>query len=295
MKDKLLRLIFRVAKLLLYRKKIFASRKHKSDSENGYYALAILKILKSQKSFDNFKKSYFYREILEHVTYDQGAQYLKILQSRKDNILDKALISVLINDDVGSPLKYKYNNVDFPLSTTTLRYVKVASDLKNLFGSDLGSVAEIGCGYGGQALINDQLLKVKNSTLFDLPFVIKLIDRYLNEFLLNGSYKSTLINKEEPHKYDLVISNYAFSELPAELQIVYINKVLKNSTKGYLTMNSGLNNFSPKGKLSLNDLHKYLPKFEVFEEDPLTGSNNYILVWGHNIDLSDKIFKKKII
>lgn len=82
-------------------------------------------------------------------------------------------------------------------------------------------VAEIGCGYGGQTLVNDQLLNVKSAGLFDLPFVNKLIDRYLNAHLLKGAYYTTVINKEIPQNYDLVISNYAFSELPKKLQLTY--------------------------------------------------------------------------
>ena len=58
--------------------------------------------------------------------------------------------------------------------------------------------------------------------LFDLPKVNKLIERYLNSHLLKGSYKTTTLNQEISEKYDLVISNYAFSELPKSLQIKYI-------------------------------------------------------------------------
>ena len=160
-------------------------------------------------------------------------------------------------------------------------------------GDDLGSVAEIGCGYGGQALVNDQLLEVKHTTLFDLPFVNKLIERYLDTYLLNGAYKVTTINKEVCRDYDLVISNYAFSELPKKLQLKYIDKLLAKSSRGYLTMNSGLVDSCSAGKLSIDELRDILPQFEVFEENPLTSPYNYIIAWGYDSIFSNKMMKIK--
>lgn len=274
------------------RAKVFAhSKEYRSDSENGYYASSVMRALKNQKAFDNFKRSYSYRDILEHVSEDLGRLYLNILETRNDSILSRGLSTVLISDHVGNPIKYQYASYESPLSPTTLRYLKVTSDLKILFGSSLGHVAEIGCGYGGQTLVNDQLLKVKSARLFDLPFVNKLIDRYLNSYLLNGAYATSVINKEEPRDYDLVISNYAFSELPKILQLTYLKKVLVNSKKGYLTMNTGLDNASSTGKLTLSELTELLPEFRVIEEEPLTADQNYIIVWGHSEDALEKHFK----
>lgn len=274
------------------RAKVFAhALEYRSDSENGNYASAVMHALKNQKAFDNFKRSYSYRDILEHVSEDEGRSYLDILEDRNDSILSYGLSTVLISDQVGNPIKYHYAGYENPLSPTTLRYLKVSSDLKILFGSSLGQVAEIGCGYGGQTLVNDQLLDVQSARCFDLPFVCKLIDRYLNAHLLIGAYATTLINKEEPRDYDLVISNYAFSELPKTLQMAYIKKVLSKSNKGYLTMNSGLGNARSTGKLTLSELTELLPEFRMIEEDPLTSDTNYIIVWGHSEDALEKHFK----
>jgi len=275
-----------------FKGKFFAYLKeYRSESENGHYASAVMHALKSQKSFDNFKRSYSYREILEHVSEDQGRAYLEILESRDDSILSLGLSTVLKSDDVGNPIKYHYGKYEIPFSPTTLRYLKVASDLKILFGSSLGQVAEIGCGYGGQTLVNDQLLDVQSARLFDLPFVNKLIDRYLNAHLFKGAYFTTVINKEEPRNYDLVISNYAFSELPKMLQLSYIRKVLIKAKKGYLTMNSGLGNTRSSGKLDIIELRKLLPEFSIIKETPLTADQNYIIVWGHTQEDLEKYFE----
>lgn len=266
-----------------FKTKIFNhAKKYRSDSENGIYLTAILNILKNQKYFENFKRNYLYKETLEHVSEKQGAEYLEVLKTNNIEIFNLAIKTVLLSDSQGNPFKFKYNDCQIPLSPTTLRYVKVASDLEKLFGKELGDVVEIGCGYGGQTLVNDQLLNVRKATLFDLPLVNKLIDRYLDAYLLRGAFKTTVLNKESVSEYDLVISNYAFSELPKELQLKYIDKVLSHCKKGYLTMNDGLGTERSIGKLSFKELSSFLPKFEILEEKPLTGQHNYIIVWGHD-------------
>jgi hypothetical protein len=268
----------------------FHRSEFRSDSENGRYAASVDRALRSQKAFDNFKRDKNYREILEHVSREKGAQYLEILQSRNDGILDLGLNSVLVSDDIGNPIKHSYEGFSVPLSPTTLRYLKVASDLRLLFGDDLGNVAEIGCGYGGQAIVNDQLLKVTFATLFDLPIVSRLIERYLDSYLLRGGYQATTINKTIPADYDLVISNYAFSELPKEVQMAYVNKILRTSKRGYLTMNSGLSGDRSIGKFSLGELRNLLPEFNVFQENPETSPHNYVIVWGQTIVSPEEVF-----
>ena len=274
--------------------RVFAHRaEYRSDSENGKYGAAVMKALTSQNAFDNFKQNRAYRKIVEHVSREHGEAYLQIVLARKDGLLQAAAETVFKSDDVGNPVKYRYEGMEGALSPTTLRYVKVASDLKGLFGDKIGRVAEIGCGYGGQALVNDQLLTISHATLFDLPFVNELIRKYLNSMLLNGAYSVSTINEALPASYDLAISNYAISELPSVLQRKYIEKVVANAARGYLTMNSGLSGNRSAGKLSIEQLREMLPAFEIFEEAPLTSPFNYIIVWGHDKDFAAKHFTPK--
>ena len=269
---------------------------NKSDSEKrGNYLYSINKVLNSKRNFKNFKRDKNIHEVIENVDEKLGTKYLNILKSRNDGIIDKGLEMLLINDSIGNPFKYKYPGYKPLLSPVTLRYLKVASDINILFGNTFNKVAEIGCGYGGQALVNDYLFFIKESKLFDLPYVNKLIDKYLNYFLFKGSYKTTIINKEKVSNYDLVISNYAFSEMPKELQIIYLDKVLINSKRGYLTMNTGIGGSRGSNKLSLLELKNLLPNFVVLQEDPLTYKYNYLIVWGfENKNLSKYFAIKKL-
>jgi len=118
--------------------------------------------------------------------------------------------------------------------------------------------------------------------MFDLPEANLLIEKYLKNFSILAKYEtSTLDSFNEESDFDLVISNYAFSEIGRNEQIKYINRVLSKSKRGYLTMNSGKKNSEFKhNHLLLDELEDLLPKFKVLEEKPLIWEDNYIIVWG---------------
>ena len=81
--------------------------------------------------------------------------------------------------------------------------------------------------------------------------------------------------------WDLVISNYAFSELPYLVQEQYIKNVILKSKNGFMIMNSGRTNITGRstGKHSISDLLKIIPNSRICEEEPLTGPDNFILIW----------------
>lgn len=253
---------------------------NRSDSDNGRYVASVQEAVRDYNAFNNFKRDPRYQEILEHVSYEHGKMYLNIIESESpDLLLD--IDSYKDNDLIGGATTYEYPNVG-QISANTLRYIKVASDIRNLFGSDIGDkIAEIGVGYGGQMLISDKILKFKQYDLFDLPPVLDLTRKYLESHILKSSYNTLTLNQHRGDTdYDLVISNYAFSELPAKLQLVYIQKIISRSSRGYMTMNSGLPNCPySQGKLSLDQLQNLLPSFRTVSDNHRP-DQNYIIVWG---------------
>ena len=221
--------------------------------------------------------------VLEHVTAEQGAAYLDIIKSDSPFLVSR-INEFKENDIEGGPIMSTYDDIG-EISPSTLRYLKVASDLYNLFGVDIGSnIAEIGGGYGGQLLINDKIFQFKEYHLFDLPPVLELASKYLESHFLNNSYRTCTMNQcSGSISYDLVISNYAFSELPKRLQKKYAEKVLSKARRGYLTMNSGLPNSTfQNDKLTIFELEEILPRFDVIEETP-SCPGNYIVVWGRSV------------
>lgn len=269
--------------LKIFTKKYFKTiNSYRSESDNGFYLHIIEKATNNYKTFKNFKNHPFYSEILEHVSYSQGKQYLDCIIKNDKNLLYK-IDKFLENDKIGNPKKYYYKEIDKVISPTTLRYIKVASDIKKIFSDKIDNIVEIGCGYGGQYLILDKLINIQNYLLIDLYEVTKFIEKYLECYVLNSIYETKTINKiSQNNSWDLVISNYAFSELPSATQHNYINKILLKSKNGYMTMNSGIDTSAfQKNHFSLKEIIKLMPNIKIIPEEPLTHKGNYIIVWGN--------------
>lgn len=258
-----------------------ADPSHRSSSDDGRYTVFCDRAAGSSRAFRSFRRHPDYVPILEHVTLELGQAYLETLLRWAPHVLER-INDFKVNDLVGEPITHAYEGIG-RISPTTLRYLKVAADLEACFDwSATTAVAEIGVGYGGQLLCADRLLPFRSWTLFDLPPVLRLAARYLESHLLRGSYRATTLNQSPPTSFDLVVSNYAFSELPSVVQLGYLHKIISQTRCGYLTMNSGQagNPFSD-GHLTLDVLKHKLPPCEVFNEFPQSSSNNYVILWGH--------------
>ena len=85
--------------------------------------------------------------------------------------------------------------------------------------------------------------------------------------------------------YDLVISNYAFSELKREVQEDYFANVVQKSKRGYFTYND----ISPKEyvALSAEEFAGRIEGAEIFKELPTTAPKNVLVVWGHNREFAE--------
>lgn len=260
-------------------KSLFSNSENQSDSQATFYQNSIEKILHNEKAFKNFRRIFDYREILEHVDYKLGMKYLERIQTLNPEIL-KDFGPFKENDHQGNPRIFK-----FPLigktSPTTLRYVSVSAEIQKIFKKEnFDTITEIGGGYGGQALIFDKTLRFQNYNIFDLPEVQKLIKRYLSFFKVTGISFPDLYTTHFIAS-DLVISNYAFSELPKDLQVLYLERVLKHAKNGYMQMNSGGSNLTGRsvGKLSIEEIRSAIPQIEILDEIPMTGPDNYLIIW----------------
>lgn len=254
---------------------------NRSVSDNGAYIAAVQAALLSPKVFARFKKMPAYRAILEHVTEIGGSEYLEIIRRESPDILD-SIDALKDNDLVGGGDVFDYPGVG-RIGPSTLRYIKVASDLRRYFGDEFGCVAEIGVGYGGQLLVSDRLMSIERCDLLDLAPVLRLASKYLEAHVLRGSYRAVTLNQHPGDvTYDLVVSNYAFSELPSALQKRYVEKIMMRAKRGYLTMNSGRPGCAfLDDKLALEDLMSMIPGIEILPERPSTHPGNYIVIWGH--------------
>ncbi|MBR2774924.1 MAG: hypothetical protein IKD73_08075 [Selenomonadaceae bacterium] len=111
-----------------------------SISDNNRYPAYCYSASKNDAEFVNFKQNPIYRRILEHVPPQQGSVYLeKVLENKELHLSIQDWEYILRNDSIGNPDKAQYSIVDlkFECSPTTLRYMKVLSDISKLFPEDI--------------------------------------------------------------------------------------------------------------------------------------------------------------
>jgi putative sugar O-methyltransferase len=247
-----------------------------SISDNQIYPNFCNKASMDLKKFSNFRRNKVYKRILEHVSFDFGKAYL---QETPESLL-KNIESFKNNDKWGNPELFEYPGIG-KISPTTLRYIKVLGDLLSLFKQlNKLNICEIGVGYGGQCRIINSVTSPDKYTLVDIKPALSLTQRYLDNYILNSVVRYKTMNELEIQNYDLVISNYAFSELPRSIQDVYLSKIILNSKKGYITFNE----ISPGyfNSYKREELIDIIPNSRIIEEKPLTHPKNCIIVWGVN-------------
>jgi putative sugar O-methyltransferase len=247
-----------------------------SISENNLYNKFCLEAANDSSIFKNFKVNSVYNAILEHVTPYTGNEYYEVVKKYYSDSID-LIDKIKINDLYGSPQIFDYYFGSF--SPTTLRYLKVAAELKHCFNNIQNlNILEIGGGYGGQALISKVIHNFNSWTIVDLPEVVKLQQTYLKHFDSSNIESISYLDKYDTKKYDLVVSNYAFSECIRDVQLNYIEKVMSNNEKIYMTLNFiQTEDVRFNNMLSLEELTKTL-NVKVYEEKPSTHPTNVIVL-----------------
>jgi hypothetical protein len=253
----------------------------------GDFAALIWRAVTDPRVFAVFRRDPHYISVVETVWETTGRAYL-------DRIGDDTVRGICLRsaaaDTVGGPLTYAYEDVQ--VAPTTLRYGKVLCDLIDLFPHFpvLEEIAEIGIGHGGQARIiaeyaHSARLRLRAYTCLDMLPVLLLGREYLEHFRLDIQFRF-LSKVELPRdaRWDLAISNYAFSEFDRTLQEEYLDRVLRRAEAGYLTMNSGLwrGEWNGHACFTAEELCGSLANAALLDEDPLTAPDNYILVFGRH-------------
>jgi hypothetical protein len=115
--------------------------------------------------------------------------------------------------------------------------------------------------------------------LFDIPEVLALANRFLDVSGTDLRVVDTCDGRiPDTCSSDLLISNYAFSELHREVQEMYWERVVRNSSRGYVTYNHIA---PPEAKsLTASEFAARIPGARVLPEFPLTHPANVIVVWG---------------
>ena len=233
-----------------------------------------------------FKSNPNYTYMLEHVDAIQGNNYLNEI-ANKFSVLYTENKNYLIelchrNDLYGNCKKNSFENFT-TCSPTNLRYILhsllILTYAKecNLYTLD---VVEIGGGYGGLCFYINNIAKLFNInintyTIFDLEEPLLLQNKYLDALNINDTCTDTgtgtkmnyftIENFENINQNSFLISNYAFSEIPIDIQKEYTDKLLNPYISyGFITWNE-------------IDLYKFIDNkiVSIEREFPLTGPNNY--------------------
>ena len=245
------------------------------SDQNAYVKLCELAVSNGDV-FSKFRRCNEYRLILEHVTKRFGKQYLDIAMKNVNAL--EYYKKIAPQNKIGNPVNLRFNEIGFS-SPTTIRYLKVLLQLIELFGKlDDKVICEIGVGFGGQAHAITVNQKVKKYVLYDLPPVLELNKKFLGEFGTLGAFE--FIDGRDPSEKnsDLLISNYAFSELTRDVQLMYLERVILKAKSGYITWNE-LSYIELDG-LSVKELLNIIPNSFLIPEEPNTYRNNVIIVWG---------------
>ena len=235
-----------------------------------------------------FKSNPNYVYMLEHVSGQQGSDYSNEIQTRFNlfyNQNKNYLIELCnINDLYGKTNKITYTNFT-TCSPTNLRYILHSllilsyineCKLNNIDNMDNIDIIEIGGGYGGLCFYVNKLAKLFNITIntytiFDLQEPLLLQKKYLEKLNVNtmttiNYYDVNNINHIQNLKLNsFLISTYAFSEIPLELQKEYTNKVLNvYVSHGFIAWNN-------------IDVYNFIENKNITSERefPLTGNKNY--------------------
>lgn len=236
----------------------------------------------NESVFVNFKRNPNYQQVLEHVLYETGCQYLDVIVKDYPYLIPY-FDQFRENDLLGNPITYSFREYGV-FSPTTLRYIKTLGDLVHKFG-DLSNkhIVEIGGGYGGLCKVLSTL-NFASYTLIDLPECNALSKKYVEKLGIPNVFfiDSTELQDHELGTYDLIISNYAFSEIEKKEQVVYLEKLIKHIPNGYMIMNF-ISHYSNLQSLSIEELISILydanKSGKVEKEYPLTHPDNLLVTW----------------
>lgn len=266
----------------------------KSASDNDEYPLFCALAAAHDEVFNTFRQNPVYQSILEHFSFEDGLAYLKAIELENPNLLE-SIDLFKTNDQFGGAQIYNYEKYG-AICPSTIHYIKQLSSLEKHFG-DLTDkdIVEIGGGYGGLAKLVMDRFKIKSYTIYDLPEVNELTKKYLSKF--GDKYIKKIdfgdLNKESERKYNICISNCAFTECTPVIQDLYLQKVIKYSIKGIMIYNFRVESYHPV--ILLNKFEQLGLKGLGAEYPSQSMPIFFILVWNSNIKLNLLPYKRRYL
>ena len=253
-----------------------------SITDESNYLEAVAEALSRPEAFNSFRSNVAIRQTYDHVSYDLAKEYLSRIGMTSVRPLVKKIRDIAL---YGNARTFYFRSAGLS-SPTVLRYLKIAKDLAHLFQlSKIAQIHEIGVGFGGQSMVVHRLYGLHNFVFMDLPEVNELAQRCCGS-LCPDMTVATLDGRNPPQQQpELLISNYAFSELDRATQEIYFERVVKNSRSGYMI----LNQLSQKhlGGMTPRELQSRIDGSKLYPEIPESSPGNSLIVWGTERELPE--------
>ena len=259
-----------------------------SASDNGAYPAFCVAAANDESLFATFRREPTYLQIVEHFGYDDGLTFLNSIKSRAPELL-RNVDRFRTNDMHGSPVVYEYADLG-ELSPSTLRYICHLANILEHFPDLSGArVIEIGGGYGGLCDIVTSWVNIASYTLVDLPQAMLLQDAWLTHTMLAEQRKKVsfwnVLSGELPpnEEFDLVISNFAFTECTPAIQDAYLEEIARRSKAGFILYNVRPESYHPA--VLISKLQRCVQSaVKSFPETPSTAATNFLLVYGSALE-----------
>ena len=223
-------------------------------------------VLNDPEKLKDFRKYGEVREMCECFNQSQGNGYREHLLKEYNHIYTTNLIDIS-ESPIGNPVVDQYG-----FSPNTEHHLLKAAQIRSVFGDmTADSIVEIGGGYGGLCRILLDAFNLKSYDIIDVPAMIRLQQYFLEKSLPSEAFKKiTFINAFEISEnfsktWDLCISTIALSEQKKEIQMFYIDRIIKNSNAVYL-INNVIFNGNLKREEFINKIsqtHKLLLPVEI--------------------------------
>ena len=254
--------------------------------DQSVFTESCLKAISNEEFFASFKRDPFYSLLYQGYSFEEGAGFLQAIESDHPSLIAH-FDAFRSSDAIGNPRTYDYGKHGI-FSPTTLRHILIAGIIQEKM-KDVGTehIIQIGAEYGGLCKALHALSLWKSYTLVDLPEHLALARQVLEKQGISGVHYLTLDEIPVKGNYDLVISDYSFSEFARPLQKMCIERILFQARSGYLLgypflKHFGVDPFSPK-ELKALCLKKIFSLDMHLDEGERA---DYQLVWRNSSDFS---------
>ncbi|MGD7653431.1 MAG: hypothetical protein ACQCXQ_09480 [Verrucomicrobiales bacterium] len=181
-----------------------------------------------------FRRRKSVRQVVETLAPSDGRHFAKWIASHHPEFLNDPRVRAA--NDWGDPIQApsRVLGTTRAWSPTSLRYLAHAHRLlDSRFNHARGTAVEIGVGFGGLSAML-AICHGVSTAMVDLQEVERAAALQMAELELAAHAKPNKL----PEADFCLISNYAFTELPSELQDAYIDRYLRHAQSGVILSNA---------------------------------------------------------